>query len=193
MRDSTIFYRSFYEAIKELPPQNQSEVYSAIFEYSLNFTETKLTGLSKTIFTLIKPQLDANLKRFKNGSIPKDKQTGSKQEAKPKQTGSETEANNNNNVNNNNNKNLNNNENNNYAEKIIADKLIYENAYRIHKCSKPAFEKIVSSFFTIQKANGKQWKEYRECAKHFNNWLPKFTLTADIISSNIINTKKQLQ
>jgi len=107
MRDSTIFYRSFYEAIKELPAQNQADVYSAIFEYSLNFTEIQLTGLSKTIFTLIKPQLDANLRRFRNGSIPKDKQEESKTEAKPKQTISKTEANNNNNVNNNKNLNVN--------------------------------------------------------------------------------------
>lgn len=107
MRDSTIFYRSFYEAIKELPGQNQAEVYSAIFEYSLNFSEIKLTGLSKTIFTLIKPQLDANLKRFRNGSEPKNKQEESKTEAKQKRTISKTEANNNNNVNNNNNLNKN--------------------------------------------------------------------------------------
>jgi len=55
-----VFYRSFYEAIKELPLDVQAKVYSAIFEYSLNFNEVVLEGLPKTIFTLIKPQLDAN-------------------------------------------------------------------------------------------------------------------------------------
>jgi|TARA_R100000081_G_C4815549_1_gene174659 hypothetical protein len=63
-RDSYIFYRSFYEAIKELPNENQLEIYNAIAEYSLNFKEVELSGLSKTIFTLIKPQLEANNKRF---------------------------------------------------------------------------------------------------------------------------------
>jgi hypothetical protein len=63
-RDSYIFYRSFYEAIKELPSENQLEIYNAIAEYSLNFKEIELSGLSKTIFTLIKPQLQANNKRF---------------------------------------------------------------------------------------------------------------------------------
>ena len=67
MRDSIIFYRSFYEAINELPPDVQAKVYSAIFEYSLNFNEVVLEGLPKTNYTLIKPQLDANNKRFENG------------------------------------------------------------------------------------------------------------------------------
>lgn len=67
MRDSIIFYRSFYEAIKELPLEMQGTIYSAIFEYSLNFNEIVLHGLPKAIFTLIKPQLDANNKRYENG------------------------------------------------------------------------------------------------------------------------------
>ena len=56
MRNSIIFYRSFYDAIKELEPDVQAVVYNAIFEYSLNFNEVVLNGLPKTIFTLIKPQ-----------------------------------------------------------------------------------------------------------------------------------------
>lgn len=67
MRDSAIFYRSFYEAIKEIPDVNQLEVYNAVFEYMFNFNEVELKGLSKTIFTLIKPQLQANYKRYQNG------------------------------------------------------------------------------------------------------------------------------
>ena len=67
MRDSSIFYRSFYEALKDLPAENQAELYTAIFEYSLNFNEVELTGLSNTIFKLIKPQLKANNKKYENG------------------------------------------------------------------------------------------------------------------------------
>jgi|694.fasta_scaffold65851_8 hypothetical protein len=121
MRDSCIFYRSFYESINELPDINKLEIYNAIFSYSLNFIELELTGLSKSIFTLIKPQLDANIKRFNNGNIPKDKQTKSKTEAKQKQKESKREANNN--VNNNNNVN----DNKNKEEKINFD--IFYNLY----------------------------------------------------------------
>ena len=99
MRDSIVFYRSFYEAIKELPKETQAEVYTAIFEYSLDFNLLELNGLSKTIFTLIKPQLDANIKKYKNGLTPKNKQNISKSEAKNKQNRSKIEANDNDNDN----------------------------------------------------------------------------------------------
>lgn len=62
-----IFYKSFYEAIKELPNKQQLEIYQAIFEYSFEEKDKKLEGISKTIFTLIKPQLEANHKKFLNG------------------------------------------------------------------------------------------------------------------------------
>jgi hypothetical protein len=124
MRDSAIFYRSFYEAIKDLPAENQAEVYNAIFEYSLNCKEVELTGISKTIFTLIKPQIQANIKRFKNGSKAKQKQSGSKTEARIKQTRSKTEANNNDNNNVNDNNNLNKNENVNENNNLPAGEVI---------------------------------------------------------------------
>lgn len=111
MRESTIFYRSFYEAIKELDAETQSKVYSAIFEYALNFNEIEVKGLAKTVFTLIKPQLDANLKRYENGTKAKVKQNESKEEAKPKQTKSKVEANVNVNDNVNDNQNVNPNDN----------------------------------------------------------------------------------
>lgn len=118
MRDSTIFYRSFYEAIKELPSEDQALVYDAIFSYALDFKEKDLKGICKTVFTLIKPQLDANNKRFMNGKEPKTKQTESKTEAKQKQKPSKRKANNNvnNNVNKNVNENNKENENNNEKE-----------------------------------------------------------------------------
>jgi hypothetical protein len=104
MRDSTIFYRSFYEALKELPLTNQGEVYNAIFEYSFNDNLVNLAGLSKTIFTLIKPQLDANNKKYQNGlkgGKPKsnDNQIITKTKPKANQNVTKTEANVNDNVN----------------------------------------------------------------------------------------------
>lgn len=99
MRDSCIFYRSFYEAIKELPSENQAVIYDAIFAYSLDFIEPNLEGLNKSMFTLIKPQIDANIKRYNNGLTPKNKQTISKTEANNKQNGSKVLANVNDNVN----------------------------------------------------------------------------------------------
>ena len=87
-RDSFIFYRSFYEAIKELPKEEQADTYNAIMEYALNQKEIKLSGVSKAIFSLVKPQLDANYKKYENG-----KQKRSKIEAKQKQKRSKTRTN----------------------------------------------------------------------------------------------------
>jgi len=55
-----MFYRNFYEAIRELPKQNQAEIYEAIFNFEFNLEETELKGISKTVFKLIKPQLEPN-------------------------------------------------------------------------------------------------------------------------------------
>lgn len=122
MRDSAVFYRSFYEAINELPDVNQLELYKAIFDYSLNFKEHDLKGLSKTIFMLIKPQLDANNKRYKNGCTPKGNQEESKSEANHKQNISKEEANENenDNVNEKENKNVNDNVNDNGKAPLLA-------------------------------------------------------------------------
>jgi hypothetical protein len=100
-RDSMIIYRSFFEAIKELPKENQAEVWNAVYELGLNGKRVDLKGISKTIFTLIAPQLEANYKKFLNGIKPKQKQVEIKTEAKPKQKISKTEANVNVNVNDN--------------------------------------------------------------------------------------------
>lgn len=103
-RDSFIFYRSFYDAIKEISEEEQLKVYKAISIYALNQEEIDLTGTSKAIFSLIKPQLDANYKKYENG-----KQKGNKTKAKDKQKPSKIETN----VNENENVNVNDNDNDN--------------------------------------------------------------------------------
>lgn len=69
MYDSMIFYRSFFEAIAGLDVNTKAEVYDAIFDYGLNGVERDLSSISKAIFTLVKPQIDANNKRKENGRI----------------------------------------------------------------------------------------------------------------------------
>jgi hypothetical protein len=67
MRESFIFYRSFYEAIKELPLEDQGKMYSAIVEYVIYGKKIKFIGINNAIWTLIRPQLDANIKKYKLG------------------------------------------------------------------------------------------------------------------------------
>lgn len=66
-KDSFIFYRSFYEAIKELKEKDRVKIYDAICEKSLNDNEVTLTGISNSMFTLIKPQIEANNQKYENG------------------------------------------------------------------------------------------------------------------------------
>ena len=66
-RDSFIFYRSFYEAIQELEPGIRSECYEAVIGYALTGEEPDISGASKAIFLAIKPQIDANNKRYVDG------------------------------------------------------------------------------------------------------------------------------
>ncbi|MDR2584753.1 MAG: DUF6291 domain-containing protein [Prevotellaceae bacterium] len=67
-RDSFIFYRSFYEAIRDLPRDIQGEVYTAILEYGLNgITTENLKPVARSIFTLIRPIIDTNNKKYSGG------------------------------------------------------------------------------------------------------------------------------
>lgn len=67
-RESFIFYRSFYEAIKCMPTEVQAEIYPAICEYALFGRLPKsLSEVAKGMFTLIKPNIDVNTARFENG------------------------------------------------------------------------------------------------------------------------------
>ena len=67
MRDSFVFYRSWADSIKKLPKTQQLDLFLAIFNYALDDKETELTGTSKIIYDLVKPLLEANTKRYKDG------------------------------------------------------------------------------------------------------------------------------
>jgi len=153
-RESLIFYRSFYEAIKELPLEQQWEVYNAIFEYWLDFNEIKLEWIPKIVFTLIKPQLQANRKKYlnwkkqkTNKSEAKVKQNISKSEAKHKQNISKTQGN----VNDNDNVNKNDNKNDNKETKKRVSYVSCDN-FQL-KDVKIEFEKVISYWNEIFEEN----------------------------------------
>lgn len=67
-RDSFIFYRSFYEAVRDLPKDIKVEVLAAIIEYALYGRQPDvLKPFANSIFTLVRPTIDANNARFLNG------------------------------------------------------------------------------------------------------------------------------
>lgn len=87
MKESFVFYRSFYEAITEVPEESQLELFKAICEYSLNNKLPKLENkISRVIFKLIKPNIDSAKARYaasvengKKGGAPKGNQNARKQ------------------------------------------------------------------------------------------------------------------
>ena len=53
MRESFIFYKSFYDSIKELGTEDQVQIYNAIFNYQFYGEIIELKGVCKSIFMLI--------------------------------------------------------------------------------------------------------------------------------------------
>lgn len=66
-RDTFIFYRSFKESMSDLSDADKLIMHEAITDYSLDMKEPELTGFPKALFSLIRPFLDANTQRWKNG------------------------------------------------------------------------------------------------------------------------------
>jgi len=96
MRQSFVFYRSFYDSLKELPDDQKGVIFNAICDYALNQKLPEFDGVNKALFTLIKPQIDANMVKYENGlkgaeygkkgGRPKGKETPKKPHNNPKQT-----------------------------------------------------------------------------------------------------------
>lgn len=83
MRDSFVFYRSFFESFSDLSKKDKLALFDALCNYALNDVEPELTGAPSAMFKLLKPQVDANNRRYENGKKggrPKQNQT----ETKPK-------------------------------------------------------------------------------------------------------------
>jgi hypothetical protein len=94
MRDSFIVYRSFYESLLDMSETKRGKMLSIICEYVLNENEPKdLTGSMSAIWKLIKPQLDANNRRYKNGNEGGRPKSDKKEtETKPVVTKNETDG-----------------------------------------------------------------------------------------------------
>ena len=91
-RKQFTFYRSYYEAVRELPKKEQCAVILAICGYALDEKEPELTGTAKAIFSLVRPTLDSSRRKAESGKAGgKAKQTEGKPQANAKQTEREKE------------------------------------------------------------------------------------------------------
>lgn len=104
-RKAFSFYRSYYEAAKDLPTkEDQAYFLMAICSYIFDGVEPEIQGVASAMFKLAKPNLDTSVKRANAGQIggsnnkkqnktkANEKQNESKSEANGKQNESQAEA-----------------------------------------------------------------------------------------------------
>lgn len=89
-RGQFTFYRSFWEAVRDLPKKDRLPIYEAVIAYALDGTEP--AGLSKAqagYFLLMKPNLDSARKKAASGKQggSKPKGNGKQKESKPQAPG----------------------------------------------------------------------------------------------------------
>lgn len=134
LRDSWVFYRSFYEAGKDLPEENRATFFDMLLTYMFDGIVIESDdSIAKAMFKLCKPQVDANNKRYVNGKSggkkklaePKRNQNVTKTEPKANQNVTKTEPNVNVNVNVNENDNVNVNENENVNKVLFKNNTTY--------------------------------------------------------------------
>lgn len=109
-RESFVFYRGFRDAINDCPIDEQLDIYKSIVDYALDGIEPDLlTPFGRVCWRLIKPILDTNWNRYKNGckggeygykgGAPKGNQNAKKTTPKRPQNKGKTTPNDNDNVN----------------------------------------------------------------------------------------------
>jgi hypothetical protein len=196
-RESCIFYRGFYDAIKHMPKDDKAIIYDAYFEYALNNNEVELEGMVKVVFALMKPQIDANTRKhaawkengkmgashgIKGGRPSNNPQiTPNKPQVNPKLTPGEplnVNVNVNDNVNDNVNHNVNDNENVNEIQQQNFLSIFQDD---FESCKKIAIQVGISPFhlstakrdFIKWVSNSPPKKTYDDLLDHFKNWSAK--------------------
>lgn len=87
-RKQFTFYRSYYEAVKELNKRDQAAVLLAICDYALNETEPNLTGAAKAVFIVLRPFLDTARRKAEGGMARgKDEEGGKTGESRQQDSG----------------------------------------------------------------------------------------------------------
>ena len=67
--ESFVFYESFYIAMKSLSLEEKDEYILSICNYALYEEIFELSPKIESMFQLVRPQLDANIRKRKNGKL----------------------------------------------------------------------------------------------------------------------------
>ena len=91
-RKQFTWYRSYYDALKELPAEEFRDIVLAVCAYALDGEETELSGVARAIFTLIRPTLEVGRSKAENRSRTEQTSISAEQTGnKPEQTRKEKE------------------------------------------------------------------------------------------------------
>ena len=93
-REGFVFYRSFYEAIKNMDDSTCAACFRALCEYGLNGVEVTDDPIAAAILIMAKPNIDKNNKKYENGKLGGEygKLGGRPRKEKPKETPKEKET-----------------------------------------------------------------------------------------------------
>ena len=159
-----------------MPEENQLPLLKAICSYSLDFVTPELDGIENMAWTLIKPQLDANIKKYVNGckggshgvkgGRPKNpKETPEITPKKPQEKGIET-------------RNVNDNVNDNaleFSKQLKKKKEKHaswaEGLHMKHGLKKGCLNPLLLKFDGHLKTQEKNHLSMREYKRHFSSWL----------------------
>lgn len=67
-RKQFTWYRSYYDALKEIPAEEFRAIVLAVCAYALDGEEAELSGVARAIFTLIRPTLEVGRSKAENRS-----------------------------------------------------------------------------------------------------------------------------
>ena len=67
-RKQFTWYRSYYDALKEIPAEEFRAIVLAVCAYALDGEESELSGVARAIFTLIRPTLEVGRSKAENRS-----------------------------------------------------------------------------------------------------------------------------
>lgn len=81
--DSFVFYRSFAEAMEDLPPEDFKELTMALTGYALDGVEPELPSYLRPLFVLMRPNIEANKKKRSSGKLGGRPKTDGYDVAKP--------------------------------------------------------------------------------------------------------------
>lgn len=91
-RKQFTWYRSYYDALKELPAEEFRDIVLAVCAYALDGEEPELSGVARAIFTLIRPTLEVGRSKAENRSRAEQTSISAEQTVnRPEQTKNKTE------------------------------------------------------------------------------------------------------